>query len=104
MSEQAFPEEFREVLQRGKYSSWAVGLTWPQLRAVLWAVGELGIRIHPGDSLREMREQLKSSVDHPRVCAAIEAISRIVQRGKVDLDEVHGIVHAFTAEDQAAGE
>ena len=34
----------REQLRMGKYTSWAAGLTSDQLMALLWMVGEYGIR------------------------------------------------------------
>lgn len=41
----------REELRLGKYTSWAADLTPDQLKALLWMVGEYGIRAPMGDEV-----------------------------------------------------
>lgn len=57
-----FSDEFRAKLKLGKYSSWAEDLTEEDVRVLLWAVGEFGLRAPElvGDETGRMFAKLRT--------------------------------------------
>jgi hypothetical protein len=86
MPERPFPPEFRERLAKGKYTRWAVDLPYDTLEALLWMVGEVGLRARPeysASSKDAPREPI------PRSRAALHIIAAIVGGRRMNLEEAH---------------
>lgn len=72
-----FDESFTAELQRGKYTKWAVGLDRDTLRAVLWMVGELAVRVgqRPGGDGSSFIRAGAVSIDVPANLMATERVA-----------------------------
>jgi hypothetical protein len=94
-----FRAKFRRKLSLLKYTRWAAALTEDQLAAVLWAVGEYGLR---AQAILECidRHQDEFSPGHglPRARLALELLSRMVDFQRYSLDDVVEKVRAVVAE------
>lgn len=77
-----FSDEFRERLKRGKYSRWATDLTEDQLEALLWAVGEFGVR--SSDVLGIVRQQTPTTI-HPRATLALDVLADFTRGDRINL-------------------
>jgi hypothetical protein len=83
MTKKAFSEGFNVQLSGGKYTKWAVDMSEDTLRALLWMVGEYGIRVN---ALKE-----PTSIDEPDYLHLIEASENV--RAKEALRIIALIVH-----------
>lgn len=91
MPERQFPPEFRERLANGKYTRWAVDLPYDTLQALLWMVGEFGLRAGRDLSVA-LNEEPPESIrlpDNPRSKAALHIIAAIVGGRRMNLEEAN---------------
>src|SRR5436190_1998498 len=87
----AFGEALREQICLGKYTRWAADLTEPEPMAVLWAVGEYGMRAEKG--ILECLDQYQAEIYEagcffPRARVGLDVLMRIVAGKRFTLDEV----------------
>jgi hypothetical protein len=62
-----FTDEFRRMVEGGKYTQWANSLSPNQLLGLFWALGEYGYRWGSQDEARQLLEQWMAESDiHPR--------------------------------------
>lgn len=90
-----FSTEFREKLQLGKYSRWAVNLTEAQLEAIIWMIGEFGYRA--GCVLPLLTEHWEREGEG-RAANALESLYRVVGGDRPNLDQYTQRVCDFLAE------
>lgn len=77
----------REKLRLGKYTRWAANLTPDQFYALLWMVGEYGIRSSPDDPAISEGQQVRRE-------AGRKAIVEFVQGKKITLTEAKKAIRA----------
>ena len=77
----------REQLQLGKYTSWAAGLSTDELHALLWMVGEYGVRSCAEDAAA-------SSGHDGRREAGRKAIVRIVSGQPMTLEQAKAAIRS----------
>jgi hypothetical protein len=86
-----FSDQFREKLGTYKYARWAKDLTEDQLEAVLWAVGEYGMRAHgPLDAIRQSPKAV-----HPRAKLALEVLACFTSGTRIDLERLFERIQAL---------
>jgi len=96
-------EEFRERLRHGKYTDWAAELTDDQLQAVLWAVGEYGVRARvPLEVLNQ--HSPRDPISHARAVLALETLSDFTDGRFIDVQQYFNKVQQIVATFYAARE
>jgi uncharacterized protein (TIGR02996 family) len=84
-----FSDEFRNRLKIGKYSKWAVDLSEAHMEALLWMVGEYGVRAWIIlDLLERHKGEVFDEVMFARAKLALEMMERVVYGKRMDLDEL----------------
>jgi hypothetical protein len=95
----AFNDAFRQGIALGKYTRWAVDLTEEQLEAVLWAVGEYGIRSQwVLECLDRHADEFYSAYGFPRARLALELRSAMADRQRFTVQQVIERVQAVLRE------
>jgi hypothetical protein len=80
-----FSKQFRERIAKYKYARWAVDLTEDDLEALLWAVGEYGIRSEK--VLPVLQSHLpRDPVAHARAVFALEVLAELVRGHHTSVD------------------
>ena len=105
MPHNLLPDEFRDRLSQGKYSSWAQGLDYELLEAIIWLLGEICYRPTegafeaftytfwapedwPGQPENEKLRRIRRGIPHPRQSIALEALTEIVSKKRISIEEV----------------
>lgn len=90
-----FSSDFRERLQLGKYSRWAVNLTEAELEAIIWMIGEFGYRVA---SVLPLLSGHWSREGDGRAANALESLYRVVGGDRPNVDQYTQRVRDFLAE------
>lgn len=85
-----FSDEYRKKLAAGKYTKWAVHLNEDTLQALLWAVGEYGVR---ATTILEILKERQQTMPEPgvvflRAKVGLEMAARLVQGETLSVDDV----------------
>jgi hypothetical protein len=85
-----FSKEFRQELQIGKYTKWAVDLSEDDLQALFWMIGEFGTR-EPFSEVLEILDKYKQEasdqVAFARAVEGLKTIAQMVQGERLDVEE-----------------
>ena len=92
MASSAFSLEYNAKLALGKYTRWAVDLPEDTLQALLWMVGEFGLRAErfvkpPLEEIPDIHIH-SDSVINARTREALRTIAAIVHGERIDVEEV----------------
>lgn len=94
------PENFRTKLRQGKYTSWAENISFDQLQAVLWAVGEFACRAREEDYTAEGFETQGHAtweIHHPRQSGALKILIHARRRPGIGLDAAQQMIREANA-------
>jgi hypothetical protein len=90
-----FSDQFRRRLSLGKYTRWASDLSEQELEAVLWAIGEYGVRA--GEILACLdrhRDEFPPAHGFPRARLALAQIAQMVEGTRYEPPAVQEQVRA----------
>lgn len=93
-----FPGKLHERLALGKYTRWAADLTEDELTAVLWAVGEFGVRAQAvNECIDRHTGEFLPGHGLPRARLALGQLARMVAGERIGLDALADEVRVVLA-------
>jgi len=92
MSSAAFSESFKQKLNYGKYTYWAVDLNEDQLEALLWGIGEYTGRLREAPTISDDQTEIivtcRNIVAGTRMKVGLDTIARVSNRDTITVDDV----------------
>lgn len=106
-----FCDEFRSRLKLGKYTSWAEDLPEESLEALLWMVGEFGIRAGEYQIMKRIDFQwwlerlapLWPGLSVDRMAIALVTIAEITRGARIDRNTVFDKINTAKAKFESQG-